>query len=109
MGNIRQISKSKYKNEIFNLGYGSAKKVKVLADLISRNQTNIPWRLGEPKITEANIDKIKKAISWKPKITFNKGINKVLANIDYWRNAPLWTKNKIKKTMKNWNKFISDK
>ena len=104
-----KVSKSRYKNEIFNLGYGNAKKVKYLADLISSNQTKIPWRAGEPMITEANIEKIKKAVSWNPKIHFKKGINIVLTNIDYWKNAPLWTKKKIKKTMKNWNKFITDK
>jgi UDP-glucose 4-epimerase len=98
---------SSYKNEIFNLGYGKAKTINYLASLISNNHTFIPWRAGEPIKTEANICKIKKFLNWKPRINLKNGIAIVLKNIEYWKEAPLWTKQKISKATKNWNKFLS--
>ena len=36
--------------------------------------------------------KIKKQINWKPKISFETGVNEMLMNIKNWKNAPLWNK-----------------
>ena len=47
----------------------------------------IPKRPGEPDVTHADIKKIKENLNWKPKKTLKEGINKVLQNIDYWKNA----------------------
>jgi UDP-glucose 4-epimerase len=30
----------------------------------------------------------------------------ILKNINYWKQAPLWSKNSIKKATKNWFKYI---
>lgn len=97
---------SKYKNEIFNLGYGKSKKVNFLANLISKKKIHIKWRNGEPKITEANINKIKEKLGWRPKIKLKDGIKIVLNNISYWNQATLWTKEKIYRATKNWNKLL---
>jgi UDP-glucose 4-epimerase len=97
---------SKYKNEIFNLGYGKSKKVNFLANLISKKKIHIKWRNGEPKITEANINKIKEKLGWRPKIKLKDGIKIVLNNIYYWDQATLWTKEKIYRATKNWNKLL---
>ena len=97
---------SKYKNEIFNLGRGKAETINYLSSLISNKKKYIKWRPGEPFKTEANINKIKKYLKWKPKIDLRFGINEVLKNIDYWKNAPLWTQKKIKLATKNWMKYL---
>jgi UDP-glucose 4-epimerase len=101
-----KAAKSKYKNEVFNLGSGNPQTINKLSSLISKKKIYIPWRAGEPKITHANISKIKRYLKWKPTINLNDGIKKVLTDIDYWKHAPLWTFNKIKKATKNWNKFL---
>ena len=31
----------------------------------------------------------------------------LMENIDYWKYAPVWDKNKIKKATKNWFKYLS--
>ena len=62
----------------------------------------IPDRPGEPRITHANINLIKKDLNWSPKISLKKGIKEMLKNIDYWKSAPLWTKSKINNATKNW-------
>ena len=50
--------------------------------------------------------KAKKDLKWKPKVSFEKGVSKILENIDYWRDAPLWNKNNIKQTTKLWFKYL---
>ena len=57
-------------------------------------------------VTHANIKKIKKYLKWEPKISLQKGVNNVLHDIDYWKNAPLWTPKKILKATKNWFKYL---
>ena len=74
--------------------------------MISNSKIFIPWRPGEPKITEADISKIKKLTGWYPKVNLEQGIKNVLKNINYWKKAPLWTKKKIKNSVKNWNKLL---
>ena len=66
----------------------------------------IPKRPGEPDITHANIKKAKIILKWKPEISLEYGLNNVLKNILYWKNAPLWTKSKIKLATKNWFKYL---
>jgi UDP-glucose 4-epimerase len=97
---------SKYKNEVFNLGRGVPESINYLASLISNKKIFIPWRPGEPYKTEANIKKIKKYLKWRAKISLKSGIEKVINNISYWKNAPLWTSKKIKIATKEWMKFL---
>jgi UDP-glucose 4-epimerase len=97
---------SKYENEIFNLGFGKSRTVLALANLISKKHIFIPWRSGEPKNTEADINKIEKYLKWSPKISLETGIKNVLKNIAYWKKAPLWTETTINKATANWNKFL---
>ena len=65
-----------------------------------------PKRPGEPNITYANIKKIQKDLKWKPVISFEEGVSKILDNIEYWRNAPLWNKSNIAKETKLWFKYL---
>ena len=98
--------KSKKNNLILNVGSGVPKTVNYLANLIGGKKIFIPKRPGEPDVTHADIKKIKENLNWKPKKTLKEGINKVLQNIDYWKNAPLWTPKKIKNATKDWFKYL---
>ena len=98
---------SNKKNEIFNLGSGNPIRINKIIKLINPLKTEkIPNRPGEPYKTHANINKIKKALSWKPKISFNIGFNNLLLNINEWKTAPLWDKKKISNATKNWFKYL---
>lgn len=92
--------------DIFNVGSGKTVSVITLAKKISDKFIHIPKRPGEPDCTFADIKKIKKQFGWKPKIKIDKGINIVLKNIDYWKNASLWTKNSIAKATVDWFKYL---
>ena len=100
---------SRYKKtDIFNVGSGKPHSINYLVKLLGGNKIFIPKRPGEPDITHANITKIKRELSWKPKVSFENGIKKVLKNINYWNDAPLWTPQKISKATQDWFKYLKD-
>jgi UDP-glucose 4-epimerase len=63
---------------------------------------HIPKRPGEPDCTFADIAKIKRDLRWQPKVTFEEGVGRVLSEIDYWREAPLWEPESIAKATEGW-------
>jgi len=100
---------SKHRNVTFNLGTGEPKTINYLVKLIDSKTERLPWRPGEPRVTWANVKKIKKYLGWKPKVTFKDGVKLMLNNIEYWSTAPLWTKKKIKKATTTWFKTLNEK
>ena len=100
-------SKSKIKNQIFNVGSGKTVSILKIVRLLGGNKVFIKKRPGEPESTFADISLIKKNLSWKPKIKIEKGVKILLNNINYWKKAPIWTPNKIKKETKLWFKYLS--
>ena len=55
--------------ETFNVGTGTNHSVLELALMIGKDLIHIPERLGEARITLANIDKIKSMLGWEPVVT----------------------------------------
>ena len=104
---LYNVASSDVKNEIFNLGSGTPHTINELVDLIGGDKIYIPKRPGEPDITHANIDKIKNKLGWKPEVSFNEGVEIMKKNIENWRDAPVWTPEKIKKATENWFKHLS--
>ncbi len=96
----------KLSNQKFNIGYGKPRKVNEMVKIIGGPKIFVPKRPGEPDCTHADISKAKKLLSWKPKVTLEKGLNIVIKNISYWKDAPLWTPKKIKLATKDWFKYI---
>lgn len=98
---------SKHSGQVWNLGSGNPQSINKLINILKPvGIVNLPKRPGEPETTFANINKIKKDLSWRPKVTFSDGVKKVLDDIDYWSNAPLWNKNSIKKATKTWFEYM---
>jgi len=98
---------SNISNEIFNVGTGSPQSVNRLVSILGGEVVYLPKRPGEPDCTHADINKIKKMLKWEPKISFEKGVKILLDNIDYWKNAPLWTTDTISEATKDWFKYLS--
>ena len=96
----------KGKINIFNVGTGKPISVNKIVKILKCNKIKIPKRPGEPDITHANINLVRKELKWKPKIKIEKGISLILKDLNYWKNAPLWTPNKIKNATKDWFKYI---
>lgn len=92
--------------EIFNVGTGKPQTINTLVKLLKGKVIHIPKRPGEPDKTQADIRKIKRLLSWEPKITFTEGVKEMLKHINYWKTAPVWTPDKIKRATFDWFKYL---
>ena len=92
---------------IYNLGAGNPQSVNRLVELLGGEVTYIPKRPGEPDCTHADITRITAELGWKPQLSFEDGVAQIVANIDYWRNAPLWDPATIANATKTWFEFMS--
>lgn len=96
-------------NEIFNVGSGNPQSVNTLVSLLGGETVHIPKRPGEPDCTWADINKIKSMLSWKPEISFEKGVDNVFRQINYWSDAPIWTPESIQEATKEWFEYLGEK
>jgi len=94
--------------EFYNLGAGNPQSVNYLAALLGGETVCIPKRPGEPDCTFADITKIKRGLGWKPEVSFESGVEKILENIEYWREAPLWDTETIAEATKSWFQFMQE-
>lgn len=100
-------AESSVSGEIFNVGSGATVSVNRLVELIGGEVSRIPKRPGEPDCTFADISKIKKALNWSPRVPIEKGVHEMLSRINDWRDAPVWTPEKINEATKDWFKYLS--
>lgn len=92
---------------MWNVGAGQPQSVNRLVELLGGGPVvNIPKRPGEPDCTWADITRIGRDLGWKPEVSFADGVAKVLANIDYWRDAPLWDPESIAKSTASWFAYL---
>jgi UDP-glucose 4-epimerase len=95
-------AESRITGRVWNLGAGKPQSVNRLVELLGGERTNIPKRPGEPDCTWAGIAPISSDLGWQPKVSFEEGVAQIVANIDYWKNAPLWDPESIAKATKTW-------
>ena len=93
-------------DQIFNVGSGNTYSINKLVELLEGDIIYIPKRPGEPDCTFADISKIKEYLNWEPKVSFENGVRTMIENIDYWKNAPVWNKESIKKATEDWFKYL---
>lgn len=92
--------------EIMNVGSGGTYSVNRLVGLLGGAIEYIPKRPGEPDCTFADTGKIKAKLGWQPDVSFEQGVANMLAHIDYWENAPLWTSASIADATADWFKYL---
>ena len=92
--------------EVMNVGSGGTQSVNRLVELLGGDVTHIPKRPGEPDCTLADISKIRRLLGWEPRVSFEGGVRKVLDNIGYWRDAPVWTPDQIVEATRDWSRFL---
>jgi UDP-glucose 4-epimerase len=46
-------------------------------------------------------------LGWKPEVGFDEGVGRIVAQIDYWRDAPLWDPDSIAKATAGWFQALS--
>ena len=101
------VAASDRAGEIYNVGSGGPVSVNELVRLLGSPPTvHIPKRPGEPDCTWADISKIRRDLGWEPKVSFADGVRVMLENIDYWRDAPVWTASRIAEATSDWFRFL---
>ena len=103
---ILAAARSDKSGQVYNVGSGQTVSINRIVELIGGDSVFIPKRPGEPDCTFADTAKIRRELDWMPKIPIEKGIEMVLENIDYWRDAPVWTAKTIEKATSDWFKFL---
>jgi len=94
-------------NNIYNIGSGNTVSINKIVQLLGGDYINIPKRPGEPDCTFADITKVTTDTNWKPTISIEHGIELMLDNIDYWRDAPVWNADSIASATKSWFKYLA--
>jgi len=107
-GAVLAAAGSDKSNTVYNVGSGQTVSVNRLAELLGGDTTHIPERPGEPDCTFADITKITKEIGWQPRVPIEDGVSEILKNIDYWRDAPVWTPDTIAVATEDWFKYLGD-
>ncbi|MEW6544252.1 MAG: SDR family oxidoreductase [Nitrospirota bacterium] len=92
---------------VFNVGSGGTYSVNRLVELLSGPVVHVPKRPGEPDCTFADTTRIRRQLDWKPEVTFEDGVRRMLAYIQDWRQAPVWTPELISRATKEWFEYLS--
>lgn len=60
--------------QMYNIGSGENFSIKEIADWIDHNQVHIPARVGEVRVSLANIEKFQNAFNWEPNIKLDEWV-----------------------------------
>jgi UDP-glucose 4-epimerase len=99
-------ARSDLSGRIFNVGSGHTYSVSRLVELLDGPKVNIPKRPGEPDCTFADIALIRRELGWEPRVCFEDGVRIMLENVEGWRDAPVWTVEKIEQATADWFKHL---
>ncbi len=94
--------------EIYNAGGGSPQSINRLVELIGGEVVYVPKRPGEPDVTWADNSKIREELGWAPQVSFEDGVARMLADIEHWKDAPLWDPSSIADATKSWFAYLGD-
>ncbi len=93
--------------QVYNLGSGTPNSINRLVELLGGDVELIARRPGEPDCTWADITKIKTDLGWQTCVNFEDGVARILADIEYWRAAPLWDAKSIAEATQKWFDTLS--
>jgi len=93
--------------EMTPIGSAHAGRVNRLTALLGGPTTYIPKRPGEPDCTFADVGRIRERLHWSAKVSFEEGVRQMLAHIEDWRRAPVWTPNTIAEATTDWFRYLS--
>ena len=92
--------------QVFNVGAGNPQSVNRLVELLGGTPVYVPKRPGEPDCTWADIGKVTSQLGWQPVVSLEDGVAKMVAEINNWRDAPLWTPESIDAATGTWFKYL---
>ncbi len=101
-------ARSPVTGEVFNVGAANPQSINRLVELLGGDIVHVPARPGEPDCTWADTRKIQEVLGWKPRVSFEDGVARMLAGIEYWRDAPLWTPETIATATQTWFQYLGE-
>jgi UDP-glucose 4-epimerase len=101
-------ARSPLAGEVFNVGTGVPVPVNRLVELLKGDVVHVPKRPGEPDCTHADVSKIRRHLGWRPKVSIEEGVRILLDDIQYWRQAPVWTPDTIEVATRDWFRYLAN-
>jgi UDP-glucose 4-epimerase len=92
--------------ERFNVGADRPQPINYLVELLGGTKVYVPKRPGEPDCTHADITKINATLGWRPTVSFEEGVRRMVAEIDRWQDAPLWDPDSIAAATRTWFQYL---
>lgn len=93
--------------EIYNVGSDRPVSVNQLVALIgTEDVVHLPKRPGEPDCTFADTTRIKNDLQWRAEISIEAGVAELLRCLDEWRDAPVWTADRIAEATRDWFRYL---
>jgi UDP-glucose 4-epimerase len=93
----------------YNVGSDEPISINRLTDLLKTDdRVHIPKRPGEPDCTFADTRRIKAELGWRASVPIEHGVEQMLASIEYWRDAPVWTPQAIATVTADWFKYLGN-
>lgn len=104
-----KAAESDITGEVLNVCSGQPQSVLTLVELLGGPVVHIPKRPGEPDCTWGDITKAKTLLGWQPQVSFPEGVSQIVAHINMWRDAPVWTPDSIQEATKEWFECLGQK
>lgn len=105
---IMTAAESDVVGETYNVGSGNTYSVNRLVELLGAKETvTLPKRPGEPDCTFADISNIQRALGWQAEVSLERGVGYMLENLEYWKDAPVWTPDRIAEATADWFRLLS--
>jgi len=102
-----KAGKCKKFGEIINIATNNPQSINHLVSLLDGHGVEfIPKRPGEPDRTQGDSTKAKDILGWSAETTFEEGVQLILNDIDYWKDARVWSSSEIKKETESWFKLL---
>lgn len=92
--------------EVLNVGSGGTYSINSLVELLGGSSCHIPKRPGEPDCTFADTARIRQILGWEPRVSFGEGIEFMLGQIEYWKEAPVWNPESIAEATTDWFRYL---
>lgn len=90
---------------VYNLGTSVPTNVNRIADVIGGERKYIPPRGGEPFTIYADNSRLK-ALGWSPRVSIEQGLKEMMDNLDYWKDAKVFTAEGMQEETKHWSKKL---